>query len=232
MPQKERPLSPSKRDPRATLSRPNKRRLVRVEAPKQAGLLVLLVGPEGRGKDMLINAARRRFAADASMAFPLRVMTRPAGPNEEHVAVNRRTFRDMSSSGGFLAAWELGGHNVALPRSVVTSLAAGRMVVVAASDAAVAQAREAGIEVRVVEVTSGPDAASLRIRGGVAERPEVGSAALSDRHVIHHSGDLAEAVRRFHALLHALRIEQLHDERPSAGRFRKRPEVLRRMAAS
>ena len=38
--------------------------------PTLRGFALVLVGPEGRGKDLLIAAARRRFASDDHLAFP------------------------------------------------------------------------------------------------------------------------------------------------------------------
>lgn len=181
------------------------------------GLLVVLVGPDGRGKEMIVNASRRRFATDASLEFPLPVITRAPEPGQEHVGVSRRDFRDIDAQGGFFASWEANGRHVGLPKSVLASLALGRIVVVAASEDAVQRAREAGAQLKVVEVTSGPDAASAWMRRAtarlagrrVASDPESGKDSAVHRIAMHHSGDLADAVRRFHGLLHSLRIERL-----------------------
>lgn len=200
-------------------------------------MLVVLVGPEGRGKEMIVNASRRRFATDASLEFPLPVITRAPGPNQEHVGVSRRDFRDIDAKGGFFASWQANGQHVGLPKSVLASLALGRIVVVAASEDAVARAREAGAPLRVVEVTSGPDSASAWMRRGPGrgESRRIVSTAESEaqpdvhRIAIHHSGDVADAVRRFHGLLHSLRIERLQSP-VSLGARAKRGLALRKLA--
>lgn len=202
-----------------------------------AGLLVVLVGPDGRGKEMIVNASRRRFATDASLEFPLPVVTRAPGPNQEHVGVSRRDFRDIDAKGGFFASWQANGLNVGLPKSVLASLALGRIVVVAASEDAVECARQAGAKLKVVEVTSGPDAARAWMRraahrmekGRLVGNGEAGKTVDASRIAIHHSGDLADAVRRFHGLLHDLRIERLQSP-VSAGARAKRGLATRKLA--
>lgn len=157
------------------------------------GMLVVVVGPEGSGKELLIAIARRRFDTDASLSFPVRVTTRGSSEPGGNVAVSRRAFRDMAGQGAFLCTWETGGHAFGLPQSTARCLADGRTVVVAAEREAVERFRMIWPDVRMVEVRSGPDVI----------RTDPGPLAVN------HRGDVAEAVRRFHEILVAMRLERL-----------------------
>lgn len=91
-----------------------------------AGLLVLVVGPSGAGKDTLIAAARSAFAGEDRYVFPRRMVTRQAVVAlEDHEMVSWEDF----ASGDFALSWEAHGLGYALPRSLEADLAAGRTVI-------------------------------------------------------------------------------------------------------
>ncbi len=174
-----------------------------------AGILVLLVGPEARGKDVLIAAARNRYAGDTRIEFPARVATRGPQMDQEHIAVSRREFREIESKSGFAVAWEHFGARHGLTMGALQALQAGRVVVIAASAEAVEDFQALGHAVEVVALQSSVDVArpigGLVIRklgdGNPAPGVRSGQAARVARHQITHSGDIAHAVRRFHAVL-------------------------------
>lgn len=178
------------------------------------GLALVLVGPEGRGKDVLIAAARRRFACDQRLAFPLRVMTRQTGAIGEHLHVSRRVFREMERERSFLVSWTSGDHGFALPAGSGQLIEEGRIVVVAGTAETAERLAAGGTSVRVVTVNAGPDLVRARLAAGARARPYAfGGGGFA--HEISHSGNLADAVRRFHALLQEIRDERA-DERPAA----------------
>jgi len=157
------------------------------------GLIVAVIGSAGRGQEMLVAIARRRFAADASVEFPGRMTTRSGGQFAGETTISRRVFAEMEGAGAFLATWEAGGHSHGLAQSAAAALCRGRTLVLAVEDDAVARLSAAWPAMRAVVVRSGPDV--LRAAPGQL--------------VVDHRGDLAEAAVRFHALLATLRREQL-----------------------
>lgn len=129
----------------------------------QAGLLVLIVGPSGAGKDTLIDAARDVLAGDPRFHFARRVITRPMDAGgEAHEAVTPEAF----AARRFALAWTAHGLRYGIPDGIADDIAAGRVVVANVSRGVVAEAA-VRFPVRVIEVTAPEDvlAARLAARG-------------------------------------------------------------------
>src|SRR5690606_11146693 len=109
---------------------------------RSLGSLVLVVGPSGVGKDTLINGARQALDNDKRFVFVRRLVTRPADAGgEEHDSLDWDTFAQMEEAGRFALSWEAHELRYALPLSVDTDLALGRIVVANVSRHVVAEAR-------------------------------------------------------------------------------------------
>jgi ribose 1,5-bisphosphokinase len=160
------------------------------------GLLVLLAGAEARGKDLLIATARRRYAGDPRLEFPARLQTRACTHDAEHIGVPRRVFRDIEANRGFAVAWMGAGERYGLTAGALESLEAGRIVVLAIPHDAVASFKDLWPNVEVVALGCDVDDARPRLRTAapVGAHQQQGGA-------VRHSGDIAEAVRRFHRVL-------------------------------
>lgn len=105
------------------------------------GALVLVVGPSGVGKDTLIGGARRALGNDKQFVFVRRVVTRPTAVEvEDHDTLDLETFRQMEEAGRFSLSWEAHNLRYALPLSVDTDLALGKIVVANVSRHVVAEA--------------------------------------------------------------------------------------------
>lgn len=161
-----------------------------------SGAIVVVAGPEGRGKEVLVASARRRFGRHHAIAFPVRVMTRPPRDNCDYLSVSRRAFRDMEQAGSFALRWHAHGHEAAASADMLHVLGSGRLVVLVATAEAADRARALCRIVHLVEVLAGPDAAR--------PRASAGGGRLASHHRLLHAGDMAEAVGRFNALIEAL----------------------------
>jgi len=171
---------------------------------RPTGLLVLLAGAEARGKDLLIAAARRRYAHDPRLAFPARLQTKAPSCDAEHIGVPRRVFRDIEANRGFAVAWQTCGHRHGLTAGALEALEAGRIVVIAVPPDAVASFHHLWPNVEVVPVGSEVDVARPRARAAFAAGP----AGANRPAAIRHAGDIAEAVRRFNGVLDAITQRQ------------------------
>jgi len=98
--------------------------------PKGPGVLVLVVGPSGAGKDTLIGAARAHFQGDHRLVFPRRVVTRASDMNEQVRQVSLATFKEMQAHGGFFLSWQAHGLAYGVPARAREQLNDGRVVVV------------------------------------------------------------------------------------------------------
>lgn len=167
-----------------------------------SGLLVLLAGAEARGKDLLIATARRRYAHDPRLAFPARLATKSSAHDAEHIGVPRRVFRDIEANQGFAIAWQHGGARHGLTAGALSELEAGRIVVLAVPNDAVDGFRAVWPRVEVVPLGFDVDGARPARPVGAGLRPAFAGAE------VRHSGDIAQAVRRFHDVLDALTRRQ------------------------
>ena len=133
--------------------------------PTGYGLLVLVVGPSGVGKDTLLDAARDRLAQDKQFCFPRRCITRPAGTvGEIHIPVRPEDFGQMARQGAFLLSWKAHDLGYGIPRHVLEEVEAGKTVIVNVSRSVIDDACElvGRKNVRVVNIRA--SAAALRKR--------------------------------------------------------------------
>lgn len=129
------------------------------------GVLVLVVGPSGAGKDTLIAWCRTHLAGNPAVVFPRRAVTRPADAEvEDHDTVSEAAFEAAIGRGDFALHWRAHGLGYGIPGAIVADLAAGRNVVVNVSRAVLDEARRRFPPVRIVVVTAPPAVLAERLR--------------------------------------------------------------------
>jgi phosphonate metabolism protein PhnN/1,5-bisphosphokinase (PRPP-forming) len=172
------------------------------------GLLFLVVGPSGAGKDALISAARDRLADDPGVLFPLREITRPAGSGgENHREVTISGFEKAVGEGRYALHWRAHGLCYGIPSEIVPALESGRNVVVNASRTVLDTARQRFPGTRILSITADPAVLEARLNararssdGDLQQRLKRASLPVSmgpDVTVIDNSGDLAVALKAF-----------------------------------
>jgi ribose 1,5-bisphosphokinase len=99
-------------------------------APIGGGAFVAVAGPSGVGKDTVINYARLRLSGDRRFVFARRIITRDAdAKSEDHETLTADAFFAAARAGHFALMWRAHGLDYALPRTIDTDIAAGRIVV-------------------------------------------------------------------------------------------------------
>ena len=174
-----------------------------------AGLLVLVAGPSGAGKDTLIAAAREALAGDARYVFARRIVTRAKNSFENHDTLSAEQFAAGIAAGRFALHWQAHGLSYGLARTIDEQIAEGKVVVCNVSRAAIPAARERYARVAVIHVDAHPDVRAARIaaRGrdaaaGSRIDPARNELAFACDVTIDNSGPLATSAAEFtHALV-------------------------------
>ncbi|MBY0611525.1 MAG: phosphonate metabolism protein/1,5-bisphosphokinase (PRPP-forming) PhnN [Beijerinckiaceae bacterium] len=131
-------------------------------APK-AGVLFLVVGPSGAGKDTVIDGARAALSGDPTFVFPRRIVTRPEGRWEKHDSIDEAAFAEAETRGDFVLSWQAHGLRYGVPAFVSREIDSGKRVVVNTSRAIIPAARTRFSTVRVVLVTAPAEVLAARI---------------------------------------------------------------------
>lgn len=119
------------------------------------GSLVLVVGPSGVGKDTMIEGARHALGNDKRFTFVRRVVNRTTEAEvNHHDGLEPSAFARAEASGRFCLCWDAHNLRYALPISVDTDLALGKVVVANVSRHVVAEAHDKYPACAVVLITA------------------------------------------------------------------------------
>jgi ribose 1,5-bisphosphokinase len=180
------------------------------------GVLVLVVGPSGAGKDTLLNAARAACVDDGTICFVRRGVTRDTSPSEDHASLSESEFEKALADGAFSFWWEAHGLRYGVPTSVEAGLAAGVTVVCNVSRNIVAGLRERYPQCCVVLITAPEEVRRARVAarerasdgdpGKRAKRAAPGIEELRPALVIDNTGTIEEGTDALLRFLRQLRV--------------------------
>jgi ribose 1,5-bisphosphokinase len=177
--------------------------------------LVLVVGPSGVGKDTLIGGARQALVNDKRFTFVRRIVTRPAAIEvEDHESMGLQSFQDNEAAGRFALAWDAHELRYALPISLDTDLALGRVVIANVSRHVVGEACSKYPSCAVILITAEISCRAERLRKRGRESADQITSRLARESaavpagiepiIIDNSGSLAIGVTAFVMALRAI----------------------------
>ncbi|WP_337270611.1 phosphonate metabolism protein/1,5-bisphosphokinase (PRPP-forming) PhnN [Oryzifoliimicrobium ureilyticus] len=137
-------------------------------AGSENGIMAVVVGPSGAGKDTLISLATEHFTNHPDVHFVRRVITRDGDAGgEDHISVSQEGFAAMRQAGSFAVWWEAHGLKYGIPAEVSSSLARGQLVVANGSRSALHLFQSAFPRLKVVNITARAEvlAGRLQARG-------------------------------------------------------------------
>jgi len=183
------------------------------------GVLMLVAGPSGAGKDTLIGTARAHFHGDARVVFPRRVVTRASDVTEQVRQVSMAEFDAMAARGDLLLAWRAHGLGYGIPAAALARLEAGCVVVANVSRRIIADAFTLWPRSHAIYVHVEPDILRARLQSrGRETAGQIGARLLRHERiggasapadapegatVIDNSGPIAQASAAFIDLLEA-----------------------------
>jgi len=194
--------------------------------PHGVGVLVLVVGPSGAGKDSLMDAVRSKFRNRRELVFARRCITRAAdagGEDHEYLTVDQ--FQKTQRNGGFLLHWQAYGMFYGIPALYRDNLSAGTIVVANVSRMVLNQARRRFPSRLIVYVTASPETLAvrlacrgretiagvdMRLRRAISTRPS-GSDVLT----VINDGALEDAADQFESILRGIAARISSDGRQS-----------------
>jgi len=176
------------------------------------GVLFLVVGPSGVGKDSLIDGARQFLEQDVSFWFPKRYITRSADAGgERHKSITSEEFERLVTQGAFMLSWRAHGHGYGIPIAAKEALARGRSVIINVSRQVIEEARHQWSPVRVMLISAPRAVLRQRLTRRGREMPEEIEKRLDrmdayrvagdDVREVANAGQLERATNRFVAML-------------------------------
>jgi ribose 1,5-bisphosphokinase len=119
------------------------------------GMLVLVVGPSGAGKDALISASREKLSPDARFTFVKRVTTRTGSDSGElQDMVSPERFTMMEADGEFLLSWHAHGLAYGIPVTARRDMAKGLVVIANVSRTVITTAETIAANLAVINVAA------------------------------------------------------------------------------
>ena len=106
------------------------------------GVIVLVVGNSGSGKDSIISEAVKRFPSNLKeIHLTQRYITRPSSKTEDNIAITPKIFKEMSLQKKFALEWHIYDLDYGVPIDIDDWLKKGHPVIVNVSRTIVKKAR-------------------------------------------------------------------------------------------
>ncbi|GAK70529.1 phosphonate metabolism protein/1,5-bisphosphokinase PhnN [Agrobacterium rubi TR3 = NBRC 13261] len=137
------------------------------------GIMIVVVGPSGAGKDTLMQFAAAQLGETQKLHFVRRVITRDhdAG-GEDHDAVSQDEFDRRQQAGDFCVSWQAHGLSYGIPVSVLDRLNQGKILIANGSRSALAHFKATFPSLKVINIVATPEVLAQRLESRGRENRE------------------------------------------------------------
>jgi len=172
------------------------------------GILFLIVGNSGSGKDSIISGVINKFPSSLKQLHaPKRYITRPSSEFEENISITTKKFREMEKNGKFALKWNIYELDYGIPIEIENSLKKGHHVIINVSRTIVEQAREKYKNIKVIFIEVPFEITLQRIKDRKRESDDLLNARIERAKknqkfpeadfTIDNSGSLTDAIDQF-----------------------------------
>ena len=142
------------------------------ETPEQKpGILIVVVGPSGAGKDTLIDAAKLHF--NDRIIFPKRYITRADKVGEDHIPVTFDELQNMEETGHLFLNWEAHGLQYGISNGILTALKHNKPIILNISRRKIEEVKQKWPHTVAIHVSVNPDILLQRLQSRGRESAEV-----------------------------------------------------------
>ncbi len=172
------------------------------------GILILVVGNSGSGKDSIISEVVKNFPSNLKeIHLARRYITRPVSKTEDNIAITPKLFKEMSFQEKFALEWHIYDLDYGIPIDIDDWLKRGHIVIVNVSRTIVKKARSIYRNILVIFINVPFDITLKRVK----ERARESGKLLHDRiqrakenqnfpdadFIVDNSGELEIAINQF-----------------------------------
>jgi len=172
------------------------------------GVLFLIVGNSGSGKDSIISGVMKRYPSNLKQLHaPKRYITRPSSKYEANISITPEKFREMEMNGKFALNWNIYELDYGIPIEIENFLEKGDPVIINVSRTVVKKAREKYKNIRVIFVEVPFEITLQRIKDRKRESAKLLNARIERARknqefpeadfTIDNSGNLEDAIDQF-----------------------------------
>jgi len=172
------------------------------------GILFLIVGNSGSGKDSIIFGVIRKYPSNLKQIHaPKRYITRPPSKFEKNISITPKKFREMEMNGKFALKWNIYELDYGIPIEIENSLKKGHHVIINVSRTIVKQAREKYKNIKVIFIEVPFEITLQRIKDRKRESEDLLKERIERARknqkfteadfTIDNSGNLADAIDQF-----------------------------------
>ncbi|MFX1572452.1 MAG: phosphonate metabolism protein/1,5-bisphosphokinase (PRPP-forming) PhnN [Promethearchaeota archaeon] len=129
------------------------------------GILFLVVGNSGAGKDSIISGLINQYPSNLKKIYaPKRYITRPPSETEKNFSISTLDFKQMEKRGKFAFKWHIYSLDYGIPIDIENWLKKGHPVIINVSRTIVKEAKEKYKNVKVIFIYVPFDLTYIRIK--------------------------------------------------------------------